>query len=371
MPFQFHVPPINALSVNQQQATSFVLHVGECLIITGCPGSGKTTVANFRASQLETEGKAFKYIIYAKVLEAYVRESFSHPSLSIDRSKVATFASWFFKKYRQFVFEDYRNIRQEILISCFERTGLIFDEMIYDEAQDLDVRILSNTPLIARSITICADDAQNVFDANELNSVERIRGEMASKNVGINNIHLTINYRNSPEVYAFARALIPNNPAGLIERFIKEPGQKPTVIYCNSTQEMLGTIRNIIINRMNENIGILCDTQSQVRTISAFLKRNNIENTQYFSGMVSSEAKLQLANLKNIVVCTNKSAKGLEFQTVLIPFAEKMRTDEQNRRCYYVACTRAQTNLFLLTSETSNNMPLLSQIQQSLYETIQ
>jgi DNA helicase IV len=373
MPYQFQVPPANKLSYNQRQALGFPLNGNECLLITGCPGSGKTTVANFRASNLHRERKRFIYIIYARMLESYVRHSFKDPALNIIEDKVSTFASWFFGRFRRFIMDGPNQVRADILLSSFRAAGRVYDEMILDEAQDLDIEIIKNLPIITDSVTICADDAQAVFggDAGEsLNSIELIKNELESKNVSVHPIHLGINYRNTPEIYAFAKAFVPDNPTGEITSFMKEPGQKPILAECNSKTIMMERIENIVSTRRNENIGILCDKVDHLKDISGLLKSKMIEHTCFHSYMPRNIVKEELKNLKGIVVCTNKSAKGLEFQTVIVPFVEDLMSDETHRKCYYVAFTRAERNLFLLTSCIGRNMPLISQINKNLYEKI-
>jgi DNA helicase-2/ATP-dependent DNA helicase PcrA len=58
-------------------------------------------------------------------------------------------------------------------------------------------------------------------------------------------------------------------------------------------------------------------------------------------------------NLKNILVTTMHSSKGLEFDIVILPDIEEATIEK--RKLYYVATTRAKDNLFLIGS----NMPLI------------
>lgn len=371
MAFQFNVPPVNKLSLDQQHAIKVDLGENECLMITGCPGSGKTTVANFRASSLQREKKKFKYIIYAKLLEAYVRKSFGNPELKIAEDKVGTFASWFYKRFKRFVLDGPNKVRQDVVEVCFKGAGKEFDEMIFDETQDIDVNVIKNLPFITHGITICADDAQNVYEGDDVehrNTVAEMKRVLDDKKVNVSEVYLSTNYRNPPEVYNFAKAFIPNNPAGKIERFIKEPGQKPFVIFLNSKVEMYERIHNLVKSRRTENIGILCDRTDQVNSIAHFLKQKNVEHTFFHSKLEKDDQMQQLANMKNVVICTNKSAKGLEFQTVIIPFVEELKTDESSRKSYYVACTRAERSLFLMASSNDRPATLIAQISKSLYE---
>ena len=75
-----------------------------------------------------------------------------------------------------------------------------------------------------------------------------------------------------------------------------------------------------------------------------------------------------LFNIENIHVTTYKSSKGLEFDTVIIPDFDSYKwyinnTDNTSENDYYVALTRAKTNLFLITKKS------LRGIDPSTYET--
>lgn len=133
---------------------------------------------------------------------------------------------------------------------------------------------------------------------------------------------------------------------------------------------MFDRIYNIIKNRRNENIGILCDKIDHIIYISKYLAQKGVSHTHFHSKMNSTEKKQQLEHMKNVVVCTNKSAKGLEFQTVVLPYIELMKTGDPFRKSYYVACTRAERNLFLMTSNLETPTTLLAQIDEKLYERI-
>ena len=68
-------------------------------------------------------------------------------------------------------------------------------------------------------------------------------------------------------------------------------------------------------------------------------------------------------NLKNIVITTFHSSKGLEFDIVIMPSFERATADKNH--LYYVGCTRAKDNLFILATQ----MPaILSKFDKDSYE---
>ena len=75
--------------------------------------------------------------------------------------------------------------------------------------------------------------------------------------------------------------------------------------------------------------------------------------------------KIDKIIIDNVHITTYKSAKGLEFDTVIIPsiqnFKNYIKKDTFpniiNQEDYYVAFTRAKTNLFLISSNELDFIP--------------
>jgi superfamily I DNA/RNA helicase len=71
-------------------------------------------------------------------------------------------------------------------------------------------------------------------------------------------------------------------------------------------------------------------------------------------------------DIKNVHITTFKSAKGLEFDTVIIPNFHKYQEVDNLPEClhlkwqdYYVAITRARSNLYLISNY---DMPQLNSV---------
>ena len=69
----------------------------------------------------------------------------------------------------------------------------------------------------------------------------------------------------------------------------------------------------------------------------------------------------------NPKVMTYHSAKGLQFETVFLPYIEKISGQDSDRKALYVAMTRTYRNLYVMYSQ---RLPFpLSNIDKMLYKT--
>ena len=72
MPYTHEQPPLDELDPLQKIAVNRPVNDNEALIITGCPGSGKTTVANYRVKNSNTQNKSVQYLMWTKLLKSYI-----------------------------------------------------------------------------------------------------------------------------------------------------------------------------------------------------------------------------------------------------------------------------------------------------------
>jgi superfamily I DNA/RNA helicase len=85
--------------------------------------------------------------------------------------------------------------------------------------------------------------------------------------------------------------------------------------------------------------------------------RENFRNSQDSLNFGSTNPK----------VMTYHSAKGLQFETVFLPYIENFSGDESDRKALYVAMTRTYRNLYVMYSSILPSP--LNKIDKSLYKT--
>jgi hypothetical protein len=130
-------------------------------LVTGCPGSGKTTVSIFRLIRLAKNGKSTILLTYQRMLKVAIENLLAKQGIS--SSKVNTIHSWFPKTTGKLLgFSNQDNKLSASEIENALRGTVSNTELILDEAQDLEERVFQAFPKVFGRITIGADDAQQM-----------------------------------------------------------------------------------------------------------------------------------------------------------------------------------------------------------------
>jgi len=99
--------------------------------------------------------------------------------------------------------------------------------------------------------------------------------------------------------------------------------------------------------KIGGNIGILLVHKGDVNYYHNIIKNElKFECSYYYNGMEQQERNRVESDLKNILVTTFKSAKGMEFDTVIIP--ELHNINEEYKKQLFVGTTRARSNYLCL-----------------------
>jgi len=327
MAYYFELPTFTDLTNNQRLA----LEEDEAIALSGGPGTGKTVVSLWRhIRNYELDQRNSLLLTYTKTLEFYLKQTARKQDINASNNINRTFR-W-----------TYNN----------KHNGQRFDEIIIDEAQDVDLEKYEIIKRLSEMVSYGADDAQSLYN-NCCSSSDL-------KQLFPNNeeYELAQNFRNSKEILLFTKSVFPNIniPHNLLESASNKE-RKPYIqeIGWDDFQEKV--VKNIIeitedFSEETHNIGILVPSVKMVREYYQLLS-NKIECSKYQNEMDSFES------LERIHITTFKSAKGLEFDTVIIPGFDSYNwfinnADNFSENDYYVALTRAKLNLFLLCKNDIN-----------------
>ncbi len=322
MAYYFKKPTFTELTPSQRLALEEI----EPIALTGGPGTGKTVVSLWRhIRNYELQLRKSLLLTYTKTLEYFLRQSASEnqeAAMYINRTY------WW----------------------TFHAGTQNYDEIIVDEAQDVESSKYTIVKSHSNNVCYGADDEQQVFK-NQGCSLNSLR-QLFPNNV---DYELDKNFRNSREILEFTKAVFveKNIPQEVIDNSVST-GLKPIAKilgFENFEQKVVVSIVEIAneFSEATHNIGILFPTAALVNEYYGLLS-NSIKCSKF----VAEDDNF--GTLERIHFATFKSAKGLEFDTVIIPkfdshkwFISKLDIISEND--YYVGLTRTKRNLYLLCKE--------------------
>ncbi len=342
--FYFNLPPFDDLTPTQQEA---VLDEN-AIALSGGPGTGKSVVSLWRhiLNHQREEPVRSQLLTFTTSLALYLRRC-CHTRNENASNYVDSSQNW---KY------NHPGDRPEI---------------IHDEAQDLPIAYNSGLKLYSEMISYGADD-QQLNRANSRLPDGTYNLEVCSPEAELrstfpaNSLHtLDENYRNTKRIMKFARAAIAQAviPQEIIDSCTTE-GEYPRLIIANSTAQINQTVLQLIHDfAVDEttNIGVLVPFENPnfragaTATVQHYydvIRNQGIDCTKYSNQMGG------IHEINNVHVTTFKSAKGLEFDVVIIPDFHLL--NEQFRvidwKDYYVGLTRTKSNLFLISRTDFPNL---------------
>ncbi|MBF6340668.1 DEAD/DEAH box helicase [Nocardia abscessus] len=247
-----------------------------------------------------------------------------------------------------------------------------YRHIVVDEAQDLSpeaIRSLAEAIPPDGSLTLFADYAQQIYG-------QRISWRSCGLTVAKHEVFLD-NYRNSPEIarLALEMAAMPHfrDSADLVEP--KQPqraaGTKPTLVHCRSAEAEAAIIAQTArASSSIARVGVLARTRREAK--------------QAVHGLVGvrelHDEMTRWDITAGVYAGTYHSAKGLEFDIVLLPFCSAVRMPDpevlasfgyeeaaaRESRLLYVGVTRARDELVI--TYTGELTPLLPPASSNLYQ---
>ena len=153
-------------------------------------------------------------------------------------------------------------------------------------------------------------------------------------------IYLKRSYRSTFEIIQFAQNILKDKDIIPYERH----GAAVEIHKASTSKEQLGIICNIIKDfqstNIYKNIGIICKTQHQAKSI--YSKLSSLTNNIF---LLNEESR---SFINGIVISSIHMSKGLEFDAVIVPGASNVNyNSEMDRHLLYIACTRAMHYLCL------------------------
>lgn len=353
--------------VRREQMDDFELEIlgaslDKSLIVSGCAGSGKSLMAIKLAERIENEKEGERRIVvYTKALEEYIREGARTLELDCnlthyDQWKWITVEKWDENNQRYYLRELY----------CPHADYFIVDE-IQDFSRNEIHEFFAATD---KHFLFFGDTAQSIYQEKKPLPVNEIKKELGLLDSQCKEYTLYYNYR-LPVRIAEAVQYVgvdldefdPNkykSPENTWLRMVKFPDMDSQILeiskYCHLGQ--------------SSDIAIIVPHRLDVKNVYNRLKELNVYCEMKYDDPEDYHKSIDTLDMStdNPKILTFHSAKGLQFETVFIPWitdsAQYMRT---YRIPLYVAMTRTCKNLFLMYSGWLPH-PLAS-IPHDLYKT--
>ncbi|MDQ5911147.1 MAG: hypothetical protein QG599_3244 [Pseudomonadota bacterium] len=351
MSFEFHLPTLEEMRATPEGLE--MLRMGDndnfrSALISGGAGMGKTTVSIYRLVRLSNEQANVCLVTYQNLLVLAIR-GLTKGLDTVSANQVSTFHKWYYFLTKTYFDTDHSPTADQ-MIERLQRSSLAeqgLDEILIDEGQDLPLCVYETIPRYVTRFFVGSDNAQQVHP-NHGARTEQIKQALGDKYAPYKEFNLRRNFRNSYEIYRFSRQFIPRAnqivwDEAILQRLLRDnrTGPKPRVISYRDPNQRNEHLR-ITLKNARGNVAILCPLGSRPRNynysgesvdeVHQIITEMGFPASKYYSGATLPDS------LERYVVTTFKSAKGLEFDVVVIPrinFFKKIPAE------WYVACTRA------------------------------
>lgn len=318
------------------------------ILVLGPPGSGKTSIAIWRAIFIARQGKRVLLVTRNRMLAALAQQLSLEGGQQIETTTM-----------HSFVWNDYRDRFGEgptkdgdyelpwaLITAQYDvlRIKPDIDHVIVDEGQNLPFDFFRW--LIAYRgirVSIFADEHQTTL----------VGGTTAAQlsSLGFSSFFpLTKNHRNTWEIAQFASHFHSGRklPGACAQR--DGEGERPRIITIQSWEALAEVIRVRLINRGGA-IGVITHKQVDVNSIHGLLRKVlGSERVDSYTSRADRGGELIHMRDRGVTVISGESAIGLEFDTVYLHDLERSlprRTAMHNRRLYMLAA-RARDFLFLV-----------------------
>jgi len=331
--FQFFLP--TNLTRIQQRAVD---HQG-AVFVSGVAGTGKTVVS-IKRLQLSSNAILFTY---GKLLKKTIIEKLNDPLKKVDNMHNWAFNEIQENKSDKLYLEDFFSDENKTeTIELIKSNIGSFDEILVDEGQDLSIQTYKILKEITLKLSVSADNAQQINNKEEATTEEEILQLLPN----LRRFELDEIFRCTYEIYNFSRQFVPYNERANNENMLEKlkrknsGGDKPFVYIEPSINSLYATMMDILDDNITDNIGVLF---GKIMPLEQFVKKFQDDYDLSFY-----RNKIEIpTELKNIIFTTFKSAKGIEFDVVIIPYFD----DDANIALeeFYVGSTRAKSQVHILS----------------------
>lgn len=332
---------IDATELDNLQKTVLEADLHKNLVVTGCAGSGKTILALHQIRRLKAqkgnESDMFFFIIRTHALRDFVKSGLKELGIKIDRVQI--YSEW-------------------------KRANFGGKFFIIDEAQDFSKSEFLEIINRADVIHAFGDDDQRIFEHSPKEHEETLAMAQIRELLKALPIDLPWNYRTPKSFAQFAEYFLEHT--NFSKTCVREHFAKPIVKQFSTPREEIEWIANEISTKNLKDVAILVPYKEIRAEVDP---RWEFQNVEFVKNILESKGlrpeicrtevdergtprikcEFDFENLNNPKIITYSNCKGLQFDTVYVPFRHR---EYAHRLSLFVALTRAKNFLIISYSNT-------------------
>ena len=313
--------------------------IDKSMLVAGCAGSGKSVIAVHKAEQIAQTGGDVILIALTKSLTSY---------MTVGGARLNGYRFYYHYQWK-------------------EHGRPSADYIIVDEIQDFTkVEIEEFIGAAKKHYFFFGDTAQSIYRTfgKKTMSIEDI-----SEMTGLDILWLYNNYRLPRAVAKITQDYVGVNVEAYKEKIYKsEEKELPHFVHVENDDAQIETIVKIIRENEGMSVGVLLLSNELVLSVYSSLRMQskNVE-LKYEDKLNNGKQRINTLDFttKNPKVMTYHSAKGLQFDVVIIPKFTGAG-DNESKKALYVAMTRTMHKLYVLYSAPTLAYPL-SEVPRRLY----
>jgi superfamily I DNA/RNA helicase len=307
-------------SMDDDQLDLIEKTLDESMIVAGCAGSGKSVIAMHKAQQILDSGGDVIMIALTKSLCLFMNQG----------NKGRYLGSHFYYHWR------------------WKHIGMpSADYIIVDEIQDFSCEEIQEFINSAKKcFFFFGDTAQSIYKFTEKQTLSI---EQIAKMTGLEPLQLYNNYRLPRAVAQITQRYVGVDVNPYSEKIYQSKEKAlPHIVPFANIKEQADAIIKIAEKSNSPSIGILIHSNEQVIQLMQLLnERNFVCEVKYGNGFNDENKNTLNFQTKRPKLMTYHSAKGLQFETVILPLYEGA-IDLESRKALYVAMTRTYRNLYIM-----------------------
>lgn len=308
--------------------------------IQGAAGTGKTVVALEAAKRFADQNRKVIFLCYNSFLYEHLKDDCAYEN--VDYCNIHSLAA-------RYTTEDVLVEKNRIAaIESIDPERFEYDDIIIDEAQDLEDAEVMHLKMIAE---LKEGHFFAFYDKNQI-VLKRETPKWIDKSEC--KLVLTRNCRNTYEIACTAYNVI---DAEVKQKLNAITGVKPSICFSSSNTDAMDRLEKLISFYMNEENGY---KENEITILSLVSEKKSFLNEKEKIGKYSFTRE---RDGKHLFVTTAKKFKGLEGKVIIIIDIDRNSfNDDQQKRNFYVACSRATHRLTLFINADEEQMKEIASV---------